>query len=78
MTGDSLTRVRLLEAQGEQAYARLYDAVSPGAAAACYADAKDCFTDALAMARRLFAVEDIARLQSRLDHVKAVFRSQFS
>jgi len=46
-------------------------------AAGAYSDAKGYLDDALALARRLQASEVVARLEARLAHIKAVFRSQF-
>ena len=56
----------------------MYDAPGNTAAAGCYGDAKDFFTDAIARARELGRTADVERLQARLAHIKAVFRSQFS
>ena len=68
----------LLELRGEDAYSRMYDTHGNTAAAACYSEAKDFFTDAIARARTLGRTADVERLQARLAHIKAVFRSQFS
>ena len=43
-----------------------------------YADAKDAFSDAIALARRLGETKIVDRLEARLAHVKAVLRAQFS
>jgi hypothetical protein len=71
-------RMRELEALAESAYDAMYDAHNQSGAAACYSDAKECFGEAIAVARRIGAVDDVARLEARLAHVKAVFRSQFT
>jgi hypothetical protein len=75
---DDAGRMRELEALAESAYDAMYDTRDKSAAAACYSDAKECFRDAIAVATRIGAADDVARLQARLAHVKAVFRSQFT
>ncbi len=70
-------RLRWLEAQAEEAYDRMYDAGFSGAAA-CYSDAKEFLYDAIGLAQRLGKLDEAERLSSRLAHVKAVFRSQFT
>ncbi len=77
MTERGDDRLLWLESQAEAAYDKMYEAHSPGDAAARYADAKDYLSDALALARRLEAQDAVARLEARLAHIKAVFRSQF-
>ena len=71
-------RLRLFEAQAEAAYAAMYDANSASAAAARYSDAKEALYDAIALAGQLGHAETRERLEVRLAHIKAVFRSQFS
>jgi ankyrin repeat protein len=66
-----------LEAQAEEAYDMMYDVRGSEASAGPYANAKDHLHDALAFARRLKRIDTVARLKARLDHIKAVFRSQF-
>ena len=67
-----------LEAMAEAAYSAMYDAHNHRDAAVCYGDAKDCFIDAIAAAKRAGDVATAQRLSVRLAHVKAVFRSQFT
>lgn len=67
-----------LETRAGEAYDEMYEARDSTAAAGSYANAKDFLQDALALARRLKQHDRMARLQARLDHIKAVFRSQFS
>jgi hypothetical protein len=67
-----------LKSLGENAYSDMYDASSPSGAAGCYSEAKECFYDAIGLAERLGLPEEAAALQERLDHIKAVFRSQFA
>jgi hypothetical protein len=74
---DSEKQLAWLEAQAEQAYGLMYDVVSPTAAAGHYSDAKEALADAIGMARRLGRPEAAERLEARLAHIKAVFRSQF-
>lgn len=71
-------RLTWLEAQAEQAYDKMYDATHSSDAAARYSDAKDAMSDAIALARRLGQEATVTRLEARLAHIKAVFRSQFS
>ena len=71
-------RLAWFEAQAEQAYDKMYDATHSTEAAAHYSDAKNAMSDAIALARRLGQDATVARLEARLTHIKAVFRSQFS
>lgn len=75
----SLTRERLeaCKRMGEAAYDQMYEAVSAASATACYSDAKEAFHDAIRAARDLGLEAEAADLEARLDHIKAVFRSQF-
>jgi iduronate 2-sulfatase len=75
MTDDE--RLTWFEAQAEQAYDQLCDARPGTDAAARYSDAKEALHDAIALAGRLGRNEDAERLNARLSHIKAVFRSQF-
>jgi hypothetical protein len=70
-------QLRACEAYAEKAYDKMYDARNPTDAAGCYSDAKDGFATAIGLAQRLGRSEDVRRLEARLAHVKAVFRSQF-
>ena len=70
--------IRAFEALAEIAYDAMYEAHSLSAAGVCYSDAKEYFHDAIGVARRLKANEEVTRLEARLAHVKAVFRSQFT
>ena len=70
-------RLRFFEARAEQAYDEMYDARTPGDAAARYNDAKEALYDAIGLARRLDRTVEAERLEARLEHIKAVFRSQF-
>ena len=56
----------------------MYDATSASDAAARYSDAKEALYTAIALAKELQQNEIAERLEARLTHIKAVFRSQFS
>ena len=71
-------RLAWFEAQAEAAYDKMYDAEHAGDAAARYSDAKESLRDAIGLARRLGQDAVATRLEARLAHIKAVFRSQFS
>ena len=71
-------RLAWFEAQAEQAYDKMYDATHSTEAAARYSDAKESLRDAIGLARRLRQDAVATRLEARLAHIKAVFRSQFS
>ncbi len=75
---DDLASMRALEVLAERAYDQMYEAHNQSGAAACYSEAKECFREAIAVARRIGAVGEAVRLEARLAHVKAVFRSQFT
>jgi hypothetical protein len=72
---DPHERLRELERLGEAHYDAMYDSRYP---AGEYADAKDVFADAIRLARQLGEVAVAERLEARLAHIKAVFRSQFT
>lgn len=67
-----------LKSLGEKAYDDMYEAHSLRDASVCYSDAKDCFYDAIGLAKRMGLNEEAEALQERLAHIKAVFRSQFA
>ena len=67
-----------LAAQAENAYDKMYDARNATAAAGCYSDAKEFLQDALGLARRLERSDLMTEFAARLQHIKSVFRSQFS
>lgn len=68
-------KLQELEALAERYYDAMYDSRHP---TGDYANAKDAFRDAIAVARELGETETVERLEARLAHVKAVFRSQFT
>ena len=73
-----LDQLRACKALGEKAYDQMYDAHSSSEATGLYSDAKEAFRDAIRLADELALAEESATLQKRLEHIKAVFRSQFS
>jgi hypothetical protein len=73
-----LERLAFLEQQAEQSYGEMYEAHSPSHAAACYSDAKEALYSAITIAQQLGADDVAKRLEDRLAHIKAVFRSQFT
>ena len=64
-----------LKSQGELFYDRMYDSRNPNSE---FREAKEAFEDAVVLARRLGRDGEAADLEERLEHVRAVFRSQFS
>ena len=66
------------KAMGEKAYDKMYDAHSFRDAGDCYRDAKDFFYEAISLAGQLGMTDEKEALSKRLEHIKAVFRSQFA
>jgi hypothetical protein len=73
-----LRQLEQLKAEGEKNYDDLYEARSDHDATVCYSGAKEAFYDAISVAHRLGLNEEAEALTRRLEHIKAVFRSQFS
>ena len=73
-----LNQLRVCKAIGEKAYDQLYETSSVGSPSGLYSDAKEAFHDAIRVADELGLQEESAELSKRLEHIKAVFRSQFS
>lgn len=71
-----LNQLRRCKAIGEKAYDQMYE--THGSATGLYSDAKEAFYDAIRTARELGLADEAEALAKRLDHIKAVFRSQFS
>jgi hypothetical protein len=71
---DSLRKCKAL---GEKYYDQMYESSRYGVTG-LYSSAKDAFYDAISVANELGMKEEAAELSKRLDHIKAVFRSQFS
>ena len=72
-----LERLRFLQGQAEEAYARMYEARIGSELAACYNDAKEPLHEAIALAQRLGFWRAAERLSARLEEIKKVFRRQF-
>ena len=71
-----LSQLRKLKALGEKYYDQMYDART--GLSGLYANMKDAFRDAIALSSELGLAEESRKLGERLEHIKAVFRSQFS
>jgi hypothetical protein len=71
-------RLRRLEALAEEAYDEMYDARNASHVTACYSEVKDAMREAIGLARQLGQTDVEKRLEARLAHIKAVFRSQFT
>jgi hypothetical protein len=70
-----VAHLEYLKAEGEKAYDRMYDSRYPTGE---YADTKDWFRAAIQYAEENGMTEEVETLEKRLEHVKAVFRSQFT
>jgi hypothetical protein len=68
-------RLAWLKSQGETCYDRMYDSRSPSSE---FRLAQEAFADAIALATRMGRAAEAAELARRLEHVRAVFASQFS
>jgi hypothetical protein len=73
-----LRRLEQFKAEAEKSYSDLYESRSDSEATVCYSGAKEALHDAISLASRLGLKEEAEALERRLDHIKAVFRSQFS
>jgi len=71
-----LSQLRKLKSLGEKYYDQLYDART--GLSGLYADIKDAFRGAISLSSELGLEEESKKLEERLEHIKAVFRSQFS
>jgi len=71
---DSLRKCKAL---GEKYYDQMYEHSRFGTTG-LYSNAKDAFYDAISTANELGMKQEAEELSKRLDHIKAVFRSQFS
>jgi hypothetical protein len=72
---DVRATIARLEALAEKAYDAMYETRSPYG---CYSDMKDCFAEAIGVAERAGLEAEAKRLTARLEHCRAVYRSQFS
>jgi hypothetical protein len=76
---EKLARLEFFKKLAEQAYEDMYEkAHSPSAATGYYSDAKEALYSAIGLAKELGLTEEAAKLDARLEHIKKVFRSQFS
>ena len=64
-----------LERRGEEIYDEMYETSSPRG---YLSEIKECFTVAIAAAESDGLTDEAQRLQKRLDHIVAVYRSQFT
>lgn len=71
-----LDLLRHAKALGEKYYDQMYE--SRHGTTGLYSNAKDAFRDAIGLADELGMKDEAETLSKRLDHIKAVFRSQFS
>ena len=75
---EKLARLAAAEQSGEKAYDEMYEAHSDSHAMACYSEAKESFYDAIRRAEELGMSEKAEQLRARLEHIKNVYRHQFS
>lgn len=75
---EDLAQFAKLKSAGEKAYDQMYEAHNFRDADDFYRDAKDCFYDAIGLASRLGLSEEASALTERLQHIKSIYRSQFS
>lgn len=71
-----LDSLRKCHSLGEKYYDQMYE--THFNLNGLYSNVKDAFIDAISIANHLGKKEEAQKLSSRLDHIKAVFRSQFS
>jgi hypothetical protein len=71
-------RLAWLEAQAEAAYDKMYDCRYSSNATAFYSDTKEFLYSAIGLAQGIGQAATATRLEARLAHIKAVFRSQFT
>ena len=72
-----LANLTQCKTQGEKAYDDMYEAHSFGQARNCYSDSKEFFYEAIKLAEELDMTDEANSIRKRLEHIKAVFRSQF-
>jgi hypothetical protein len=71
-----LDALRKCHSLGEKYYGQMYE--TRFNLNGLYSSVKDAFIDAISIANQLGLKEEAGKLESRLDHIKSVFRSQFS
>ena len=72
---EAVANIARLEAAAEKTYDEMYETRHP---AGLYSEMKDCFAEAIGIAERAGLDADAKRLTARLEHCRAVYRSQFS
>jgi len=77
-SSEKLAQLSECERQGEQAYDQMYEEHSFSGAMACYSEAKESFYEAIRRAEELGMREKADALRARLEHIKAVYRKQFT
>jgi benzoyl-CoA reductase/2-hydroxyglutaryl-CoA dehydratase subunit BcrC/BadD/HgdB len=73
-----LKQLQHLKELGEKAYDDMYEAHSFRDSNDFYREAKECYYDAIGLARELGLTDEAESLSNRLLHIKEVFRSQFA
>jgi len=72
---EALASITRLEAVAEKVYDEMHETSST---AGLYSEIKDCLTEAIGIAERAGLDAEAKRLTARLEHYRAVYRSQFS
>ena len=73
-----IKQIAQLRRRGEKAYDDMYEAHGFRDSDDRYWEAKDCFYDASRVAGELELKDEVDSLVNRLQHIKEVFRGQFS
>ena len=71
-------RLRRLEEYAEARYDELYEVSNRSGVSGLYSEIKESLYEAIGLAQRLGKPDEAARLEKRLEHIKAVVRSQFT
>ena len=71
---DDDSRLKELEAIAEAAYDEMYESSHPIGE---YARAKEALYDAIGLAKKIGRMDDVERLNKRLEHIQDVFMHQF-
>ncbi len=72
--GKALIRIARLEKRAERAYDAMYDSRRPKD---CWDDARAALAEAIQVATAAGLNDGARRLQGRLEHMRAVYQSQF-
>jgi len=73
-----LVTLARLKAMGEKAHEDMYEAETEWDVSNFYRVAKDCFYDAMQMARELGLPAEAQALAERLHHIREEYRNQFA